>query len=344
MTKGGQKTYMFHVTGMHCASCAVMIESGLKELRQVAKATVGLKESSLEVTGDFGDADTDTVRDMLAARIKAHGYDLSSKKEKGVVAWGSFTYALPIASAFIAFFIFLQKAGIVSLITADKVTYGTAFVVGLIASVSTCMAVVGGLALSVSANFAKEGSSVMPPMFFHAGRLVSFFMLGAIIGALGSMFQLDVVGTALIDMFVGLVLLALGLNLLDVFPWLKGLQPTLPRFLSAYMLKVREVNHTLTPFFVGALTFFLPCGFTQSMQLYSLASGSAVTGAFTMFSFALGTLPVLSLLSFTSAGIHDKKKAEVFFRTAGIVVVFFAGMTLLTSASALGIMPPLINF
>src|SRR3989344_4417651 len=63
----------------------------------------------------------------------------------------NFRVALPVAGAFIVLFIILQKLGIVNLITSSNVGYGTAFVIGLIASVSTCMAVVGGLVLSMSA-------------------------------------------------------------------------------------------------------------------------------------------------------------------------------------------------
>ena len=100
--------------------------------------------------------------------------------------WPDFNVAIPIAAACIAFFILLQKLGIVNLVTASHVTYGTAFVLGLIASVSTCMAVVGGLVLSMSANYAKEGDQFRPQILFHAGRLISFFVLGGVIGALGA--------------------------------------------------------------------------------------------------------------------------------------------------------------
>ncbi|MBP6911491.1 sulfite exporter TauE/SafE family protein [Patescibacteria group bacterium] len=50
---------------------------------------------------------------------------------------------------------------------------------------------------------------------------------------------------------------------------------------------------------MGIGTFFLPCGFTQSMQVYTLSTGSFLAGGLTMLSFALGTLPMLLLLSVT---------------------------------------------
>ncbi len=62
--------------------------------------------------------------------------------------------------------------GIVNLVDGSNVTYGTAFTIGIIASLSTCMAVVGGLVLSMSTTFAKTGDRVKPQMMFHVGRLV----------------------------------------------------------------------------------------------------------------------------------------------------------------------------
>src|SRR5439155_8946981 len=73
-------------------------------------------------------------------------------------------------------------------------------------------------------------------------------------------------------------------------------------------------------FVLGAATFFLPCGFTQALQLYVLAKASFVTGALTMLAFSLGTLPALlslSALSSFATGAFQKR----FVRLAGAAVV-----------------------
>jgi sulfite exporter TauE/SafE len=206
------------------------------------------------------------------------------------------------------------------------------------------MAIVGGLVLSVSANFAKEGDKIKPQILFHFGRLGSFFLLGGTIGALGSVFQLGGTGVFILSLIVGVVMLILGINLLDIFQWTKKIQPTLPKFISNNILKVKKLNHTLTPSLLGIATFFLPCGFTQSMQIYTLSTGSFLIGGAIMFVFALGTFPVLALLSFTSLGIHDKVKSGIFFKTAGLVVIFFALFNLINSLVAIGVLSPIFNF
>jgi len=205
------------------------------------------------------------------------------------------------------------------------------------------MAVVGGLLLSMSATFAKEGDKVKPQLMFHSGRIVSFFILGGVIGAIGSAFTLSSTATFILSLVIGIVMLILGLNLLDVFPWAKRLQPSMPRFIAKYAHGVSKYNHTLTPLLVGVVTFFLPCGFTQSMQLYALSTGGFLTGGLTMLAFALGTLPVLALISFSSFSIRNSSKAGIFFKTAGLIVIQFALFNLINSLVVLGAIPPIFS-
>ncbi len=336
--------YTFHVTGMHCRACVLMTESELQDVPYVSRAKTSLEAECVEVTGDFEGKDASTIAADLTLVLAKHGYALSVEKQKKTKHWGEFRNAVPIALAFIIVFFLLQKAGVVNLIGGGKPSYVTAFVVGLVASVSTCMAVVGGLVLSMSATFAKEGDKVRPQIMFHAGRIVSFFLLGGVIGVLGSVFRLSGFGSLVLGLVLGLVMLILGLNLLDVFDWTKKLQPSMPKFLSKYALGVSKLNHTLTPVLVGIATFFLPCGFTQSMQLYALSTGSFLTGGFTMLAFALGTFPVLALISFSSFSAEKSRNKGVFFKTAGLIVIAFAVFNILTALVAAGYIAPIFNF
>ncbi len=338
------KTYTFHIHGMHCNSCVILTESKIAELPNIEKVKSSLKNHSIEVTGDFGNMSEAEIAEKLTVPIKSHGYTVSIERQVIEKNWSDFKIAVPVAVGFAVLFILLQKLGIVHLIGGGNVTYGTAFVVGIIASLSTCMAVVGGLVLSMSATFAKEGDKVKPQIMFHTGRIVSFFILGGVIGAIGSAFTLGTTGTFILGVLVALVMLILGINLLDVFPWAKRLQPSMPKFISKRAHGISSLNHTLTPLLVGIATFFLPCGFTQSMQLYTLTTGSFLKGGLTMLSFALGTLPVLALISFSSFSIQNSKKSGVFFKSAGLIVILFALFNLINSLVIIGLIPPVFNF
>lgn len=338
------KTYTFHVSGMHCNSCVLMTESELLNLPEIESAKSSLKHHSVEVVGDFGDKSPEHVALDLSEVLKPHGYSLSVERQRHRAVWSDFKIAVPIALGFAVLFIALQKIGIVNLVSAGDVTYGTAFIIGIIASLSTCMAVVGGLVLSMSATFAKEGDKVKPQLMFHGGRIVAFFLLGGVIGAIGSAFTLNTLATFILNLVIGTVMLIMGINLLDTFHWAKKLQPSMPRFIAKHAHGISKFNHTLTPLLVGVATFFLPCGFTQSMQLYTLTTGSFLKGGLTMLAFALGTLPILSLLSFGSVGIHKKAQSGIFFKSAGLVVIMFALFNLINSLAVIGVIPPVFNF
>jgi sulfite exporter TauE/SafE len=258
--------------------------------------------------------------------------------------YSDFKIAIPIALIFIFIFIILQKIGLVNFIESSNVTYGTAFVIGIIASLSSCMAVVGGLLLSVSAIFAKGGDKIKPQLTFHLGRIVSFFILGGVIGVIGSAFTLSNVTTFVLSLIIGVVMLILGIKLLDVFPWSKKMLPTLPRFIGARVQNLVKFNNVFTPLLIGIATFFLPCGFTQSMQLYTLSTGSFLKGGFTMLAFALGTLPILALISFSSFSIKNSTKSGIFFKSAGLIVIMFALLNLINSFVVIGLISPIFNF
>lgn len=338
------KTYTFHVHGMHCNSCVILTEDKIGSLSNVSKATSDLKNHTVEIVGDFGDKTYTQIAEELTDVVRKNGYTVSVEKQTLKKNWSDFKIAIPIALGFAALFVFLQKLGIVNLVGGGNVTYGTAFVIGIIASLSTCMAVVGGLVLSMSATFAKEGDKIRPQLMFHGGRIVAFFILGGVIGAIGSAFTLNTSATFILSLIIGIVMLILGINLLDTFPWTKKLQPSMPKFIAKHAHGVSKMNHTLTPLLVGVATFFLPCGFTQSMQLYTLTTGSFLKGGLTMLSFALGTLPVLALVSFSSFSVNNSSKSGVFFKSAGLVVIMFALFNLINSLVVIGVIPPIFNF
>jgi sulfite exporter TauE/SafE/copper chaperone CopZ len=336
--------YIFHIHGMHCDACVLLTESELQELPNITSVKSSLKNHSVEIVGDFGDKTPEQIAEELTVPVRSHGYTISVEKQIVQKKWSEFKIALPIAIGFIVLFIVLQKIGLVNLVNSGNVTYGTAFVIGIIASLSSCMAVVGGLLLSMSATFAKEGNTKKPQIMFHLGRIVSFFVLGGAIGAIGSAFTLNSSVTFVLSFVIGIVMLILGINLLDTFPWAKKFQPSMPKFIARRAHSVAKFNHTFTPLLVGVVTFFLPCGFTQSMQLYTLTTGSFLTGGFTMLAFALGTLPVLALLSFSSFNINNGPKSGIFFKTAGLIVILFALFNIISSFAAIGLIPPIFNF
>ena len=207
------KTYTFHIHGMHCKACVFMTESELKDLPNIVSAKSNLNNHSVEIVGDFGNKTPEQIAVDLTVPLQPHGYTVSVEKQLTHNDWSDFKIAVPTALVFVGVFIFLQKIGLVNLVnTSTGISYGTAFVVGIVASLSSCMAVVGGLLLSMSATFAKEGEKIKPQLMFHGGRVVSFFIFGGIIGAIGTVFTLNTFATFILSLIIGLVMVVLGLK------------------------------------------------------------------------------------------------------------------------------------
>ncbi len=82
---------------------------------------------------------------------------------------------------------------------------------------------------------------------------------------------------------------------------------------------------------LGALSFFLPCGFTQAVQIYALSTGSAATAAILLGVFAIGTAPGLLGIAGLPAVVPARWRPDL-LRIAGVVVIGFA---VLNASSAL---------
>jgi len=240
---------------------------------------------------------------------------------------------------FVLFFI-LDRLGLLVFSPGTKTLagLGSVFVFGLAASLSTCTAFSVGIltALSTSEKNKKEKQ-----FLFHLGRILGFVVLGAVIGLLGQKITLSAAGQNFLTLIISFVLLFTGLKILGLLPeklsrlsFLSGLKE---RFNSS-----ANSGHWLAPFFLGVLTFFLPCGFTQSAQLYALSLANPLSSALVMLVFALGTLPALlgvSVLVSAGRGIwHNRIKA-----VAGVLIVLFGFSGFQNSLVLFGWFVPDIN-
>jgi sulfite exporter TauE/SafE len=201
-------------------------------------------------------------------------------------------------------YLFLRRFDLLQggLAVSDHLTYGLVFFIGLAASVSTCMAVTGGLLLAIAAKYDSVGATPAPVakfklhLCFNAGRLIGYAVFGAAIGALGSALAFSAAVNGALMLAASAIMVVIGLQLIGLIPSF-GMARLIP---AAWLERLRSLSARQSApaaFLLGASTFFFPCGFTQALQLYVLSQASAATGALTMLIFALGTLPALLSLS-----------------------------------------------
>ena len=334
-----------HIKGMHCRSCEILVEDELRKISGVTDVKVNEKKGNAYVCYE-GELDHQKIEEA----VRNAGYELGLKEKAPLFSKRMQDYK-ELGFAFLVMvllYLIAKELGLFNLAVKSGSNYGNlpvVFLVGLTAGVSTCMALVGGLVLAASARFVEKHpqSSTLqkfkPHLFFNLGRIASFFVLGGVIGYAGSFFQLSPTTLGLLTIAVGGVMVLLGLQLIEIFPRLNGLNFTLPkgiaRALGIQEQTQKEYSHQ-NSFMMGAMTFFLPCGFTQAMQLFAISSGSPVTGALTMGVFALGTAPgLLGIGGLTS--VIKGAFAKPFFKFAGLIVIFMAVFNISNGLNLAGI-------
>jgi sulfite exporter TauE/SafE/plastocyanin domain-containing protein/copper chaperone CopZ len=334
------------IAGMHCRSCELLVEGNLAEIPEVKKSSVNYKRGTAEVYY----SDQKPKMSEIEEAVRGAGYTVGTS---GKLPWVSRHMSdwqdLGIAVLMLAFvYTAIQTFGIEGWNpignSGNPSSLGIVFLIGITAGLSTCLALVGGLVLGVAARHAEshpEASALQkfrPHLFFNFGRVVGYALLGGLLGWLGSFLQLSNGFLGGMTVVVSVVMLLLGTKLLGVFPKINAITFSLPKSISQTLginrHKEKEYSHR-NAFLLGSLTFFLPCGFTQAMQLYAVSSGHFVSGALIMGVFALGTTPgLLGVGGLASAvrGIFAKR----FFVFSGLVVIAFAFFNLGNGSRLLG--------
>ncbi len=331
------------IKGMHCQSCEILVSEELEQLPDVQKADVSLRTKTATLYLKRPIPHLAVVRAVQAA-----GYDVGYDERPFISKNKSVYKDLAIGLVVVVVLILLFKGlGInnLSKINMEGSSAGLiALVLGLTAGFSTCMALIGGLVLGTAARHAEKHPTATPMqkfrphLFFNLGRIGSFVVLGAVIGGLGAAFQLKGSVLGLLTVGVGVVMLLLGLQLIELFPRLKGalaLPSSIGKLIGIKKHAGREYSHT-DSMLLGGATFFLPCGFTQAMQLYAVSTGSPVKGAIIMGMFALGTAPGLLSVGGLTAVVKGVF-AQRFFRIVGVTVIMMAFVNFSTAYNLLGI-------
>jgi sulfite exporter TauE/SafE/copper chaperone CopZ len=329
------QTKIIHIKGMHCVSCENLLDDELLSISGVLRVRADRKKGVVELDYDKAEPDFFEVKKTA----EKFGYIASQEKESAPAepaqksSWQSWLWAIIIVGLVIVGFrlfensSFGQKIGI----TGSGADFGTAFLIGLVASVSSCLVVVGSVVIAFSEKYRgkKNGflsGAVKPNLFFHFGRLGGFFVLGGLLGAIGGGINISGNFIAIYTIIIAAVLAVLGLNILGLFPDIASLGLSMPRFFSAPWGKLKKSENSAAPFLLGVMSFFLPCGFTQSMQILAVASGGFMRGGLGMLLFALGTVPSLLALGVTTAWSKGKN-AAIFQKVAGMLIVLFAFYT-----------------
>lgn len=322
------------IDGMTCKSCEVLIEKKFHTLKGITHISVQ-SESGVaricyqekmptfqEVKSALDDSPYSVIRFLDTNEQGAYRkLDGARSRPKISRIFGALAFAFLASALF-------TKAGLLTggAIVPESLQFGAAFFLGLVAATSSCVATVGGLLISSISQYQQNHfvDSVKGRLFpvgsFIAGRLIAYGFFGGIIGLLGSALTPSPIVTGAIVLFAALYMIVMGMSMLGIsLPLASRFLPKMPKSIA------RRLTKTNSPFLMGIATFFVPCGFTQSLQLYALTTGSFYASASLLFAFALGTTPVLALLGFSFNVIKGKIKEFVFQFSGALIIVMGLG-------------------
>ena len=337
--------YLYYVSGMHCASCEILIEKKLLEIKSIKSVEASVNNGTVRIVYEGKRPEVKKLNQIF----RKEGYlffEEPIKKERGNHLLTTIGSALLV----IVLFFLLKNSRFAGLVNvSSNSSLPTFFFLGLIAGVSSCAALVGGLLLSLAKQWSeiynKRSSTLVklqPYLLFNFGRILSYAILGGIIGAIGAKIQFSLGFTALLITLVSFLMIFLGLQMLGV-RYFSRFQITMPKFITRRIADETKFQGKLMPFLMGALTFFLPCGFTLTSQSLALISGSFWQGAAIMLAFALGTAPGLLAIGFSSVKFLEKPHlSDKFLKVAGILVLFFALYNINAQLNVLGL-PSLLD-
>lgn len=169
--------------------------------------------------------------------------------------------------------------------------FGFSFLMWFVASMSTCLVVTWSIVLwftqylDYSKTFKQE---LKIQLLFQLWRILWFFLLWWFLWLLGKMMTLTWLGKMIFTTIISISIILMWLHMLNLLPNIFNF--------SVKKIKFFKWNNVLLVFLIWILTFFLPCWFTQTMQLLATQSGSFLDSAIMMWLFSLGTLPVLLII------------------------------------------------
>jgi sulfite exporter TauE/SafE len=202
------------------------------------------------------------------------------------------------------------------------------FLVGLLSGVH-CLGMCGSIVGVFTAQVPKDAARWPFHLAYSSGRIMSYAMAGALVGAVGQagLLMRDAVPVQhLLFTLSSLMLVVLGLYLAGVWGAVRQLERLgggLWKRLQPYTTRLLPVNTVPRALGLGALWGWLPCGLVYSVLLTALASGNAMRGALIMLAFGLGTLPNLLAIGLFWEGIKGWVQSPRVRLMAGLLVAMF---------------------
>lgn len=175
------------------------------------------------------------------------------------------------------------------------------FILGLISSLH-CVGMCGPIAMMLPVDHNNPAKKTTQLLTYHLGRITAYMTLGLVFGLLGKGLFLAGMQQQL-SIVIGILMIAFVLVPEKVFARYNFSKPVY-RLLSHLKTKLGSQFKKRTfkaLFTIGLLNGFLPCGLVYVALFGAIAMQNEVMGVGYMFLYGLGTIPMMSMITYVSA-------------------------------------------
>lgn len=165
----------------------------------------------------------------------------------------------------------------------------------------------------------KSGIFNFNAIFYNLGRIISYTIIGGVVGGLGQLISFNGVIKGIVPIIGGIFMIIMAINLLGIFSFLRRLNFTMPSFVAKKIFS----ENSYSPLIVGLLSGLMPCVPLQMIQLYALSTKSVMNGAIAAFIFSLGTVPLLLLVGTVNTFL-SAKFSKIISKISAVVVLVLA--------------------
>lgn len=331
-----QKKEVLKIEGMTCTNCEQRIERMLRKTQGIIDAKVSYTSETVEYTYDTNRlSQSDVIK-----RIEDMDYKVVKQGEAVPKSWTG-TKVLGALIIIFSLYQVMKYFGLTNLFymfpeAQENMDYSMLFILGVLTSIH-CVAMCGGINLSQcikpSSDSKDEGNGVevlKASFLYNLGRVISYTVVGGLVGLLGNVISFSEGAKGSVQLIAGVFMMIMGLNMLNLFPWLRRFNLRMPKRFARRIYGKRDNKGAL---YIGLINGLMPCGPLQAMQLYSLSTGSLFKGAFAMFLFSLGTVPLMFGLGALSSVLSKRFTDKVM--SIGAVLVILLGVSMFSSGLSL---------
>jgi len=194
-----------------------------------------------------------------------------------------------------------------------------------------CIGMCGPLVFVIPGSTGKFA----PHLYYHAGRVLTYTAMGALMGGIGAGLTLIAAATGseptvwivrtqiVISLAAAAFLVYFGLSRIGIFAeprWMGVAEPKRVPGLRKVLQQSMTTGNRGAMFLTGLILGFLPCGLSYAAFARALPTGGILSGAILVLAFGLGTVPGLLLVGagFSSVARRYRKQSDIL---SGILMI-----------------------